>query len=143
MVTRRIIFHVFVTWLVTWIFKVDFHKGEIKNWLENYNEDGEDEENDSPFFPTSQAMRSPTLTLTATMMNMKNMNNIMRYQMENVKRWKWMKKLKGTWVTKWRKSSRKFANVHKIKFWTAGIVLVFIYFYRIFISNDENKHRAK
>ena len=28
----------------------DFHKGEIKNLLENYNEDDEDEENDSPFF---------------------------------------------------------------------------------------------
>ena len=25
--------------------------GEIKNWLENYNGDDEDEENDSPFFP--------------------------------------------------------------------------------------------
>jgi hypothetical protein len=46
----------------------------------------------SMFFPTSQAM-SDALTLTATIMNMKN---IMRYQMENVKRWKWMKKLKGT-----------------------------------------------
>ena len=29
----------------------DFHKGEIKNWLENYNGDDEDDENDSPFFP--------------------------------------------------------------------------------------------
>ena len=28
----------------------DFHKGEIKNWLENYNGD-DDDENDSPFFP--------------------------------------------------------------------------------------------
>ena len=37
------------------------------------------------------------------------------------------------------KVEKEFANVHKIKFWTAGIVLVFIYFYRIFISNDESE----
>ena len=29
----------------------DFHKGEIKNWLEKYNGDDEDDESDSPFFP--------------------------------------------------------------------------------------------
>ena len=37
------------------------------------------------------------------------------------------------------KVEKEFAKVHKIKFWTAGIVLVFIYFYRIFISNDESE----
>ena len=47
----------------------DFHKGEIKNWLKNYNGDDEDDENDSPFFLTFLVMKIQTLKLMSMMIN--------------------------------------------------------------------------